>query len=181
VPKKRGPTSIDGAADEAPSKKRSAAKIANGFTAVNDNTNDNVEEPITPKRRAPRTTAPGKAKNSEEYDDATIDAPITPPSKRASPQKAANGKITTNGEGSEEIFSPTKSISNGIQGVNVRGTPRKRQAPKEKAASPVKIPNSWEEADAADRMLVTMKDEGKSWDDIRKTWKTMTDQDTAAR
>lgn len=41
------------------------------------------------------------------------------------------------------------------------------------------IPTCWEEASAADRMLVTMKGKGAEWGNIRESWKEMTGQDTA--
>lgn len=41
------------------------------------------------------------------------------------------------------------------------------------------IPTCWEEASAADRMLVTMKGKGAEWGKIRELWKEMTGQDTA--
>ena len=45
----------------------------------------------------------------------------------------------------------------------------KRQAPKS-IATPKGIPNSWEEAGELDRMLVTMRAEGKSWPEVRDAW-----------
>lgn len=41
------------------------------------------------------------------------------------------------------------------------------------------IPTCWEEAGAADRMLVTMKGDGADWGTIRELWKDITGQDTA--
>ena len=41
------------------------------------------------------------------------------------------------------------------------------------------IPTCWEEANAADRMLITMKDGGADWSKIRELWKEITGQDTA--
>lgn len=41
------------------------------------------------------------------------------------------------------------------------------------------IPQSWEEASNADRILVRMKSKGLSWDEIGKAWKEETGQDTA--
>ena len=65
--------------------------------------------------------------------------------------------------------------------MTVKDTPRKRQAPKKGLAVPRGIPSSWENADHADKMLVTMKDNGESWAEIRATWKEVTGQDTAPR
>lgn len=41
------------------------------------------------------------------------------------------------------------------------------------------IPSCWEEASAADRMLVTMRGQGTEWGKIRELWKDITGQDTA--
>lgn len=41
------------------------------------------------------------------------------------------------------------------------------------------IPSCWEEASAADRMLVTMRGQGAEWGKIRELWKDITGQDTA--
>lgn len=54
VPKERCPTSTNGATDEAPTRKRTAAKTANRITIDKDETDDEVAEPVTPKGRAPR-------------------------------------------------------------------------------------------------------------------------------
>lgn len=42
------------------------------------------------------------------------------------------------------------------------------------------IPTCWEEASAADRMLVTMRGDGADWGKIRALWKNITGQNTAA-
>ena len=65
--------------------------------------------------------------------------------------------------------------------MTVKDTPRKRQAPKKELAAPRGIPSSWENADYADKMLVTMKEKGNSWAEIRATWQEVTGQDTAPR
>ena len=44
----------------------------------------------------------------------------------------------------------------------------------------VPMPTSWAEVGVADRMLVTLRDNGDSWAKIRKLWKEMTGLDTAA-
>ena len=65
--------------------------------------------------------------------------------------------------------------------MTVHNPPRKRQAPKKGIVAPRGIPSSWDEAGDADRMLVTMKEKGEGWSDIRATWKAMTGQETASR
>ena len=59
---------------------------------------------------------------------------------------------------------------------------RKHTAPtNSNTASPRGIPKSWKEAGEADRNLYKMRDEGKDWSSIRKMWKDVTGEDTAAR
>lgn len=65
--------------------------------------------------------------------------------------------------------------------MTVHNTPRKRQAPKKEVVTPRGIPSSWDEAGDADRMLVTMKEQGQGWSEIRTAWKAATGQDTASR
>lgn len=63
----------------------------------------------------------------------------------------------------------------------VHNTPRKRSAPKSSMAPQSAIPNSWEEAGEADRTLVKMKEDGKSWGDIRKMWAHITGHNIGPR
>lgn len=50
---------------------------------------------------------------------------------------------------------------------------------KEPHVKSIIIPSCWEEASAADRMLVTMRGQGAEWGKIRALWKDITGQDTA--
>lgn len=190
VPKKRGAASTNEAADEAtPTKKRTAVKdkaVTNGDAAANEGAKGNADESVAPKTPTSRKKAVSKSASAEDHGDhgdTEMADSATSSSIRVSPKKTP-GKAKFNGrndeEGDEDPVTPPKS--NGVTGTNVRGTPRKRQAPKESIAKPRGIPESYEEADQADRMMCVMKEEQKaSWDDIRKMWKTMTGQDTAAR
>ena len=51
---------------------------------------------------------------------------------------------------------------------------RKRNAPKQAITPARSIPTSWAMADEVDRTLVTMRDEAKPWDEIRKAWEALT-------
>lgn len=73
----------------------------------------------------------------------------------------------------------TKFSSGGEETEAGEGNARKRNAPAGSIAPPRGIPKSWDEAEEADRLLVTMKEDGKAWDEIRKMWKEQTGQDTA--
>lgn len=60
--------------------------------------------------------------------------------------------------------------------------PEARKRSRNQKEPPVKsstIPACWEEASAADRMLVTMRGKGEDWRKIRALWKEITGQDTA--
>lgn len=50
---------------------------------------------------------------------------------------------------------------------------------KESRVKSIIIPSCWEEASAADRMLVTMRGQGAGFDKIRGLWKDITGRDTA--
>ena len=155
-----------------PAKKRNTAKNVDKGSAA-------------PKTPTHRKKASIKSTSTENEGDNALDEPVTPPNKRATSTKAAPGKYKYNGrddeEGDEDPLTPPKSIR--VEGTNARGTPRKRQPPKDKTAVPRGIPESWEEADEADRMLCRMKqqDPPASWDEIRKAWKQITGVDSAAR
>ena len=114
-------------------------------------------EPVTPKK-AKRTTTKGKG------------------------TKTGNTSNTNDesGEATEKSSSPTEGNGDPVE-MTVKDTPRKRQAPKKELAAPRGIPSSWENADHADKMLVTMKEKGDSWAEIRATWKEVTGLDTAPR
>lgn len=51
---------------------------------------------------------------------------------------------------------------------------RQRRAPENPVAPPRDIPASWDEADEADRMLVTRKENGDNWKTIYAAWEAMT-------
>ena len=75
---------------------------------------------------------------------------------------------------------PEGAVSPIAEGMTVRNTPRKRTAPKALAAARG-IPSSWETADDADKMLITMKEAGDDWAKIREAWKQATGTEAAAR
>ena len=62
-----------------------------------------------------------------------------------------------------------------VREMTLMGKVRQRTAPKAVAA-PRSIPHSWEMADEADKFLVTMKEKGCSWVEIRKVWQEETGQ-----
>ena len=100
----------------------------------------------------------GAPANDEDFGDISTKKLRTPRAKNADD---ANGK-----DGNEEAGDVARTS--------------KRQAPNSCAATPKSIPTSWEKASEADRMLVTMKDDGKNWVEIRKKWTEVTGQETAS-
>lgn len=64
--------------------------------------------------------------------------------------------------------------------ITVRATPRKRAPPlADFVSDQIAIPTSWAAAGEADKKLIQMKEEGSSWEAIRKMWKEMTGQGVA--
>lgn len=61
--------------------------------------------------------------------------------------------------------------------VTKKGTLRKR-APADKIGKTVPISTSLATASDADKMLIKMKEEGKTWAEIREAWKKMTGEET---
>ena len=193
TPKKRGTAVAANEESSQPTKKRSPVKKAVAAT------NGEVTEPATPtpktspkKRASPKkkqtADAIVKTENGETDGETEGLEPVTPKKGKRAPAKGkGEGKDskTNGGGGSSENSSSTKSNGNGnaemIDGMTVHNTPRKRQAPKKELAAPRGIPTSWDDADHADRMLVTMKNKGDGWAEIRAAWKAVTGQETASR
>lgn len=127
--------------------------------------------PVTHTKKGTTIKAEEQAKTAEEWD---TEATITDKSS----ESPTNGKSSTTNTSVSPIKTPKKAYD---QNITVRDTPRKRQAPKAILATPKSIPASWDTAELADKMLVTMKEEGKDWATIRAAWKEETGQDTAPR
>ena len=125
-----------------------------------------------PKKRASiRKNAESPVVKTEDIDEIE-DASACADGESSTPSPKKRGTTKKAGKGDpDNSTSPTKSD----------GTPRKRAAPKGALAPPRGIPSSWETADAADRMLVTMKNEGQDWSTIREKWTIMTGTETCGR
>lgn len=86
------------------------------------------------------------------------------------------GKVRTD----DIPIAPKKKV---IRAQTKTGRPEARKGCRTHKGPHVKsiiIPTCWEEASAADRMLVTMRGDGADWGKIRALWKNITGQDTAA-
>lgn len=188
TPKKRGAAASANDESAQPAKKRSPTKKAAAPSNVEVNTNGETTETTTPtvkKRASPKkkavATPNADIKDSEMNGETEGPEPVTPPKKGK--RASAKGKSKANDDSADttdKSVSPTKGNGE-IEGTTVHNTPRKRQAPKKELAAPRGIPNSWENADPADRLMVSMKEKGQSWTEIRATWKEVTGQDTAPR
>ena len=160
------------------------SKVVPQKRAVTSNEGSEISaEPTTPKKRSTRNKS---VKLELSDDDVTIAEPVTPPKKRISPKKTTSKSGSENGyKANVTTPSPKKSQSptkyNADLDITVRNTPRQRQAPKNKVSEGTTIPESWDKASAADRMLYEEKKKGAKWDDIREKWAEMTGQETAAR
>lgn len=186
TPKKRGAAASANDESAQPTKKRSPTKKAAAASNVEANTNGEATETTTPalkKRASPKKKA--VANPNADTEDGEMNGetegpePVTPKKKG----KRAAAKSKTNDESADttdKSISPTKGNGE-VEGTTVHNTPRKRQAPKKELAAPRGIPTSWDEADQADRMMVSMKEKGESWIEIRAMWKKVTGQETAAR
>lgn len=191
TPKKRGAAASANDDSAQPTKKRSPTKKATAAPNIETNTNGEVAEPITP---SPKKRASPKKKNAADADAETESGetngetegpePVTPKKAKRAPAKGkGNNDAKTNtgsAETTKETISPTKGNGES-EATTVNNTPRKRQAPKKELAAPRGIPSSWDNADNADRMMVSMKEKGEGWAEIRAAWKVMTGQETASR
>lgn len=194
TPKKRGAAASANDDSAQPTKKRSPAKKATAAVKVETNTNGEAPEPITPspkKRASPKKKSTVDANAKTEIGETNGETeglePVTPKTGKRAPAKGKANKndidANTNDESAEttdKSVSPTKGNGE-TEGTTVNNTPRKRQAPKKELAAPRGIPSSWDNADHADRMMVSMKEKGEGWAEIRAAWKEATGQETASR
>ena len=148
-----------------------------------------VEYPV--KKHAPSHAKKANGAGKSGKDKAVVAEPATPTGKttRLSSKSAAvndktNTNIASNKSGSSakptspgKTASPARSTgskSSGSSSMTARETPRQRQAPKGAPADPRPVPTSWDDADDADKMLMTMKQVGKTWEEIREAWEEKT-------
>ena len=113
-------------------------------------------------------------------------APITPPkTPKAKASKVSKVAVKLNeSEGGDGTDVAAESSSDAQQlalaessAVTKKGTPRKRAATV-KTGKTIPISSSYETAIPADKMIVKLKEEGKSWNEIRMKWTEMTGQES---
>ena len=119
-------------------------------------------------------------KAEQDNEAAPIVEPATPTRKKCSinDDKGTPGRNprTPTGSNSKPMLASPAKLD-----VTTKSTPRKRNAPKTAVADSRGIPASWDDADDADKMMLTMKDQGASWAEIRNKWTSMTGIETAPR
>lgn len=168
--KKRGVSSTDSVVDEYPVKKRPSSR--------KEQTNSGGIEPvIASKKRIASSKNYNSAaiKSEQDHNYGNNGEPVTP---TRTNRVTANGKVASVGTSNSNSKSCSPSKSNGL---TAKSTPRKRNAPKGGIADQRGIPYSWDEADEADKMMFTLKDQGASWGVIREKWTAMTGIETAPR
>ena len=112
-------------------------------------------------------------------------APATPESSMTKEEETAPTRIIKPDPEQSATIPTAKTINkeqkkkNPKASVATEGISRPAKMNKAKTGS-LPIPTSWAEAGVADRMLVTLRDNGDNWAKIRKQWKEMTGLDTAA-
>ena len=168
--KKRAVSSTDGVVDEYPVKKRTSQK---------KQTDCGGPVPTTTRKKYvdPEEKDNGAAiKSEQDHEHGDIVEPVTPTrTKRGS----ANRKVTPGRTSSDS--KSTSTSPNKPNDLTTKSTPRKRNAPKGGIADQRGIPNSWDEADDADKMIFTLKSQGVPWAAIREKWTAMTGIETAPR
>ncbi|KAI9718612.1 MAG: hypothetical protein M1812_004063 [Candelaria pacifica] len=144
---------------------------------------DDSAAPVIPKTPTKRGTKKAASGETDDNKDSTLTS--NPKSKRT-PAKAKTDYATPSEENNEDtaISTPSKK-KRGSMAVNdldddaeTLSTPRKRRAPIKPQTPGRSIGTKLEDASEEDKMLISMKDSGKSWAEIRKAWKAKTGEDT---
>ena len=123
-----------------------------------------------------KAQVPAYKKPQDEGRDDTVHGDDEEP-KTPSPKKRRLAKDSTGKTNNDNAGSPSQSPS----GMTVRNTPRRRALPTTTIASARGIPASWDQADDADRLLVTMKEDGKSWKEITTAYANITGKNVMPR
>lgn len=108
--------------------------------------------------------------------------PINPNPKNQKKPPPKNKKAGANPK-SSPVDSTTENIisTSSITPISKNNNKNKNRDKTKKAkVNSLPMPISWQEAGVADRMLVSMRDNGEDWAKIRKEWKEVTGSDTAA-
>ncbi|MCJ1230882.1 hypothetical protein MMC12_007556 [Toensbergia leucococca] len=131
-----------------------------------------TKKQATPKDKvAPKIEAATDSEATEEESSPGSKIPTTP-----EVQKATTAPETPKGR---RTPAKGKAYGSPADNDNANTPARKRQAPKTPVVTGRNIPSSWDDADAADKMLVTMKENGSDWPTIRKAWEEETGHKTA--
>ncbi|KAL9611765.1 MAG: hypothetical protein Q9167_003615 [Letrouitia subvulpina] len=197
--KKRAPAKkkaeVTDAVEKAPKTKR-VPKAKAASVAVEAEANENEGSPKATKSKgkkqslsdkeptAPKSKRAIKPKVEEDEENgANGDKKKTAPvvkqeSPLASPE--AIEPVTVKRKANPNAGEEDAAIANGqkANGKATTPTPKKPRVGGNKTARGVEVPSSWENASAADKKLVQMKEANIPWSKIRAMWKKETGQDT---
>ncbi|KAL8868600.1 MAG: hypothetical protein Q9174_004884, partial [Haloplaca sp. 1 TL-2023] len=184
-PKKRG--AAGAAKGGSPNKKRAGTKAADeGETAAVIPATPNAKKARAPKKATPKvTTKEVKTEDASDAENATSAETEIEDDGDFVPMTPNKGARTPKAKVTKEPKTPktpkTPNNAKGVKAENGTPTPKSsgKRASANKVADKVSLPTVWANASGADKALVKMKQEGKSWNEIRSMWKEMTNQDTA--
>ncbi|KAL8684789.1 MAG: hypothetical protein Q9218_008135 [Villophora microphyllina] len=171
-PKKRAASKAP--KDESPKKKRAPAKAK---VTTEDKSGEEKGSSLVKKGRATKAGAPSPEPKFKSESEDTITGAADEDSASdviPEPKTPKKGGRTAKAKTPAEPKTPKTPKA----AKEPKSVERKRAA-SGKVADKVPLPTAWANASDADKMLVKMKEEGKSWSEIRDTWRTLTGQDTA--
>ncbi|KAL8643664.1 MAG: hypothetical protein Q9226_008204 [Calogaya cf. arnoldii] len=187
-PKKRG-ASNTGEDNTSPKKKRAPAKsktTAKASDGASETISTDKKKPSTPGRPAKFGDAKDSENAATESNGSGTDRPSTPeaqdvqePKTPKTPGSPIDDNVV---EANNTTPRPARAKSHPAKPkVTAKHSPVKgKRAGAEKVAEKVVLPTKWSEASTADKTLVSMKEAGKPWSEIRVKWFEMTGQDTAS-
>ncbi|KAI9696772.1 MAG: hypothetical protein M1836_005134 [Candelina mexicana] len=133
---------------------------------------DEESIPITPKTPPKRTRKAVKSETDEGKETSKAKAKRTKGDVTIPSKEVDDAAIPTFGKKKRN----STAVDDGAAEAPI--TPRKRRAPTKPQTAGRSISTKLEDASKEDKMLISMKDNGKSWAEIRKAWKEMTGEDT---
>nr|POE75112.1 hypothetical protein CFP56_63347 [Quercus suber] len=107
----------------------------------------------------------------------TLPGVDTAESSNASPRRSARPGEVNGLE--DDLLPPSKKTKltpkkNAGMKTSESDSPRKRRIPSKAVVAARPLARTWVEASEEDKMLITMRDENRSWADIRKEWELLT-------
>ncbi|KAI4265327.1 MAG: hypothetical protein L6R38_009503 [Xanthoria sp. 2 TBL-2021] len=193
-PKKRAATNTE-EEDTSPKKKRAPAKSKAATKTADEATEALANDKKQRSNQARSANTEDEVAKKSDYEAAEsqgsgTERPSTPEAqtvKEAKTPKTPKTPKSPEGENIVEANDTTprparaKTHSAKPKAAPKQSSPVKgKRAGAEKVAEKVVLPTKWSEASTADKTLVSMKEAGKPWSEIRAKWLEMTGQDTAS-